>query len=1014
MRWDTDFTRTGQPTPRRTGLNGDGVADTAPQLPHALLVGADPDVVRAYLAGLLSQDTAVMYAVDPQDGRMLFANPGFEKLMGRPAAEIVGRTSQELFSAEVAETHRATNELVIRDRSVQAEAETALDSSGTLRHYVSHKFPLFDAAGTITAIGGLSVDVTELEVERRESRSAQREAESRFRSVFENAPVGQVFSDMDGRIISANASLAEMLGYQPADLIGMRALDLVTAVEAVIEEARALRTGEVSTVSSVQTMRHRDGHEVLVRIISALLPGADDEPQWWASMIVDLREEERARVELKRAHAEAVRATNRIRLLHAIATAANEARTLDELAPHVLRLVLDEFGWSQGALAQWTTDPAAAPRLTHVIGTGALAENAELLTPPSGDLPAFCTQDDNYAVVVPVAGRRAGPLALVFTGPAETLDARRLEMLSVVGGECSRVVEREEAARRTRESEVWFRTVFDASPLPMGLSLGETGKYVAVNEALCHLVGRSRDQLIGASASEIIHPDDVALADPAGAAAAAAPDGRHSVEMRLRRANGTDAITNVSLTWMDDPDGNRLLLAQMEDITARRTAEIALRNQAERDSLTGLANRSFLSHLLTQMGDDATDCVLLFIDLDGFKIINDTRGHDIGDEVLVEVAARLQASVRPSDLVCRFGGDEFVIAFRTGAPGDTDLALQMSRRVADRVEAALAAPITTTSGVARITASIGIAGCALVPGVPHDLLQRADTAMYRAKRLGKDRSAVYDAGLHDETIEYQRTASALRNALAERRFVVHYQPIVRLHDEVIVGFEALVRLYDEAGRLVPPDRFIGVAEQSQLIVPMGSWVLQEACRTIARLRKLTRRELVVSVNVAAQQAARSDLACTVSAALADADLPASALSLELTESALLDADDATLAQLQGLRERGVLIALDDFGTGYSSLTYLRQLPVTQIKVDRSFVCGLATDDGDTAIVRAVTNLASDFGLFWIAEGVETREQLEALVALGGHGYAQGYLFSRPLPENELLPLLGLAEAQLAS
>jgi diguanylate cyclase (GGDEF)-like protein len=465
---------------------------------------------------------------------------------------------------------------------------------------------------------------------------------------------------------------------------------------------------------------------------------------------------------------------------------------------------------------------------------------------------------------------------------------------------------------------------------------------------------------------------------------------------------------------MDDPDGNRLLLAQLEDITARRTAEIALRNQAERDSLTGLANRSFLSRLLTQMGDDATDCVLLFIDLDGFKMINDARGHDVGDEVLVEVAARLRASVRPSDVVCRFGGDEFVIAFRTGVPGDTDLALWMSRQVSDRVEAALAAPITTTSGPARITASIGIAGCALVPGVPHDLLQRADTAMYRAKRLGKDRSAVYDADLHDETVEYQRTAAALRNALAERRFVVHYQPIVRLRDEAIVAFEALVRLYDEAGRLVPPDRFIGVAEQSQLIVPMGSWVLQEACRTIARLRKLTGRELVVSVNVAAQQAARSDLACTVTAALAEAGLPASALSLELTESALLDADDATLAQLQGLRERGVLIALDDFGTGYSSLTYLRQLPVTQIKVDRSFVCGLATDDGDTAIVRAVTNLASDFGLFWVAEGIETQEQLDALVALGGNGYAQGYLFSRPVPEEELYPLLGLDARQLAS
>jgi diguanylate cyclase (GGDEF)-like protein/PAS domain S-box-containing protein len=993
------------------------VPDTEPHEPPKTALPAaasDPEVVHAYLNGVLSHDIGVMYARSPDDGRILFANAGFEKLVGLPAAQIVGRTSQELFSAEVAAGHRATDELVLRDGRAHTAAETAVDAEGSLRHCVSHKFPLFGPDGAIIAVGGLSVDVTELETERRASRLAQLQAESQFRTVFEHAPIGQVFSNMDGRITAINAPLARMLGYDPAELIGRRALDLVTAEGAVIEEARALRSRAADSISSVRTMLHRDGHEILVRIISALLPGADGEPQWWASMIVDLREEERARVELKRAHAEAVQATDRIRLLHAIATAANEARTLDELAPHVLRLVLAGFDWSQGALAQWTTDEHRAPRLTHVIGSGALAERAELLTPPSGDLPAFCALGDSYAVVVPVAGRRAGPVALVFAGPPETLDAKRLEMLSLVGGECSRVAEREEAARRSRESEHRFRTVFDASPLPMALSLGDTGTYVAVNEALCRLVGRSHDELIGASAREIIHPEDIGLADPAGAAAAAAPDGRHSVEMRLRHANGSDAIANIGLTWMNGPDGTRLLLAQMEDITARRTAENALRHQAERDALTGLANRSHLASVLSQMGSQVTDCALLFIDLDGFKVINDTRGHDVGDEVLVEVAARLRASVRPSDLVCRFGGDEFVVVCRTGSPGDEVGALATARSVADRIEAALAPPIVTRAGTARVTASIGIASSTEVPGAPQDLLQRADTAMYRAKRLGKDRRAVYDAGLHKETVEYQRTAAALRNALAENRFVVHYQPIVRLDDESVVGFEALVRLYDEAGRLVPPDRFIGVAEQSQLIVPMGTWVLQEACRAIARLRRLTGRELVVSVNVAAQQAARSDLACTVTESLADAGLPASALSLELTESALLDADEATLAQLTSLRERGVLIALDDFGTGYSSLTYLRRLPVTQIKVDRSFVNGLTTDNGDAAIVRAVVNLAADLGLFWIAEGVETREQCGALAGFAGHGLAQGYLFSCPVPEEDLLPLLGLTRAQLAS
>ena len=251
----------------------------------------------------------------------------------------------------------------------------------------------------------------------------------------------------------------------------------------------------------------------------------------------------------------------------------------------------------------------------------------------------------------------------------------------------------------------------------------------------------------------------------------------------------------------------------------------------------------------------------------------------------------------------------------------------------------------------------------------------------------------------------------LGNALAEGRFVVHYQPIVTLADNSVVSFEALVRLVDKAGALVAPDRFIAVAEQSGLIVPMGAFVLNEACRTVAGLRELTGRPLTMAVNIAARQAARPDPLEVVRAAPDDAALPESALTLELTESALFEANEETLRQLVTLREQGVAVGLDDFGTGYSSLTYPRRFPVSHLKVDRSFVSGVAADDSDRAIVRAVTRLAEDLGLRWVAEGVETVEQRDTLAAMGP-GMAQGYLFSRQVPESQLPAVLGLGAAQL--
>jgi diguanylate cyclase (GGDEF)-like protein/PAS domain S-box-containing protein len=686
-----------------------------------------------------------------------------------------------------------------------------------------------------------------------------------------------------------------------------------------------------------------------------------------------------------------------LRLLEAVAAAAHDAPTLEALAPRVLTLVCDAFGWSGGALLS-CGEGDTTPTVAVTVGAPVLDVSTCDLDGPPGEV-----RHVRGAVVVPLAPARLRHQALVLTPSGPVLDDQR-SLLALVGSEVCRAVEREVAADRLHHNLQRFRSVFDLSPLPMALTTGFTGTYAVVNESFCRMLGRTREELLGASARDVVHPRDLHLVEPAGTAALNAADGRHREELRLLHADGSVVTAMVTLAWVAGPDGERNLLTQIEDITARRTVEELLRRQAEQDALTGVANRSHLSQFLTRLTDPAVQCVTLFIDLDGFKLINDSRGHGVGDEVLVEVARRLSGVIGRHDLVARFGGDEFVVVSPLPVAASQEGLDARARRLAAQVERVLAAPVRTDGGSAVVTASIGIAVGLVDPEHPEALVQQADTAMYHAKMLGKHRSEVYDERLHERTVAHQQTDALLRHALAEDRFVVHYQPIVDLADGYVVGVEALVRLRDLEGELVPPGRFIAAAESSGLIVPMGAYVLREGCRTVADIRRRTGRELGVSVNVAAQQAARPDLGATVIATLAEAGLPECALTLELTESALLEADGSTLRQLVGLRERGVRVGLDDFGTGYSSLTYLRTFPVSHLKVDRSFVQGMVTSSSDRAIVRAVTGLADDLGLQWVAEGIEEPAQHEAVAALG-HGLAQGFLFGRPMPEDELLAFL---------
>ncbi len=705
----------------------------------------------------------------------------------------------------------------------------------------------------------------------------------------------------------------------------------------------------------------------------------------------------------------------RLGILNAIIDAARRSESMQGLMSNVAEIICRRYPGLHGGVARFDHDgitiERTLPEATPSIDWDDLFSGlAQWVHDATGTVtPIHLASDRGLALALVFQRAAAGVYRCIAFADPDDVVPIPADMLDAVARECTYVFDREIVTIRLAEREAQLRAVFDASAIPQALMAEDSRDFAIVNDAFCRLVGYPREQLIGMSARALTHPDDIGIIEEARRAAAQRPGGQQRVERRLIGADGGIIDTDTSLTWIHMPGGGRMLLQQLSDITAQRRAERDAMAQAETDSLTGIGNRLHLVRAIDELERAGEGFGIVFLDVDSFKSINDARGHEVGDEVLKEVARRLTEASQPGDMVVRFGGDEFVVlcrgigmAARTAAGDDPGLSplSRAVRQVADTAQRILTEPIETSDGPATITVSIGICDDTIPVARALDRLQYADTAAYQAKRLGEDRKVVYDSGLHRQTTEYRRILALLRTALEEDRFVVHYQPIVDAADGRLVGVEALVRLRDEGGHLVPPGQFIDVAERSGLIVPMGSWVLAEACRTAADLRRSTGEPVHVSVNVAARQASRPDLPDIVDRALVDAGLRPDALTLELTESALLEADSSTLVRLHEMSARGIEIALDDFGTGYSSLTYLRQLPVTRIKVDQSFVSAMTTDPSSAAIVKAVTSLARDLGLTWVAEGVETAEQWAALQQLGS-GLAQGFYFARPQP----LPML---------
>jgi diguanylate cyclase (GGDEF)-like protein/PAS domain S-box-containing protein len=560
------------------------------------------------------------------------------------------------------------------------------------------------------------------------------------------------------------------------------------------------------------------------------------------------------------------------------------------------------------------------------------------------------------------------------------------------------------AHERARETSERFRLAFESGASGMALNAPD-GHFLKVNRALCAMVGYSEAELLGRGFQAITHPDDLVIDLDQHRALLDGVVDVYETEKRYVHRDGHDVWVQLGVTAVRDDDGQVLyFIVQTHDVTERRRFEEELAHRALHDPLTSLPNRALfldrLGHALQRLRRHPGHVAVLFVDLDRFKLVNDGMGHAIGDAVLLDAAKRLTDAARADDTIARFGGDEFTILCETAGRDEACL-------VAQRVLDAFERPFTHGGREFHLSASVGVRSTEASATSADVLLRDADIALYAAKENGRARYEVFDPEARMHGIDRLAIEHALRAALRRNELVLHYQPEVDLATKRIIAVEALVRWEHPERGLVPPGEFIPVAEESDLIVPLGEWVLQEACSQLAAWRRTgtVDADFRIAVNVSARQLLDPALPDKVAKALRSAGLEAEALCLEITESSVIHDTEIVRTNLSALKQLGVGLALDDFGMGFSSLSQIRALPpVDVIKVDRSFTAGLGSNDSDSAVVTAVLSLARSLGLKAVAEGVETADQLGLLCDLGCD-IGQGFHFARPQAPDDIARLL---------
>ncbi len=919
--------------------------------------------------------------------KVTYWNQCAEKLYGWSKEEALGKPLRDLVVSEENSEEAATIMAQLqRGESYSGEA-IARRKDGTLFPVLGTATPMHDEQGTLIGTIGVSTDITE----RKEGEEKLKRSQTQLAEAQRLAHIGSWEWDMATNTVTWSEELYRIHGLSPQEfeVTPESAFDPVHPKDReVVEKAVERALKDHSPFSLDLRIVHPDGTVRILHARGSVVLDEAGKPIRMLGTSQDVTEQRSTAQQLEESE-------ERFRTAFESAPLGVELVGLDKCRMRVNRALCEMLGYSEEELLgrSYTEDihpedrEISTERLRQVLN-----EEEESYKLEKRYLHASGHIVWHLKSVSLVRDSQGEPIHLICLHQD--------------------ITERKRAEKALKESRARFRAVFDQSAIGMAL-VNEEGRPIESNPALQSMLGYSAEELSNMFFVDFTHPEDVGASVTLTEELMAGQRDHFQIEKRYVRRDGQVlwGRLTVSLLRVRHEEGgeSRFAMGVVEDITERKALEQQLHHQAFHDALTDLPNRHLFVDRLGQAlrrtkRSKTSQVAVLFMDLDNFKVINDSLGHEVGDRLLTQVARRLQAVLRPTDTVARLGGDEFVVLLE-----DVE-ALSEATQVADRIAQELKAGFALDIGQEVFTtASIGITlGDSQEECKAEDLLRRADVAMYQAKRGGKAHYKVFEKNMDEQALERLTLESELRRALEQEEFEVHYQPKVLLEHSrnLIRGFEALLRWKHPERGLLFPKEFIGVAEETGLIVPIGRWVLREAFgqACLWQQRHPLPLPLIVGVNLSARQFRSPTLVEDVARALEETGTAPSSVELEITENIAMEDTSSALGTVKELKRLGVQICLDDFGTGYSSLSYLTHFPADVLKIDRSFVGRIGGKPEDTLLLPAIINLGHDLGLKVIAEGVETSEQLALLRRMGCY-FAQGYYFSKAVPAEKANALL---------
>jgi len=921
------------------------------------------------------EDLPVMvYAVEPAPPYSpIYVSPAFAEF-GYPLERWTQDPQIWLSVIHPDDQGRIFSETVSSTQSGQeVEYEYRIISADGREHWVHDRGCLVrDKDGNVTHRQGVIFDISvqkHAEDNRRQAEAGLVESESRYRALFENANDIIYVHDLEGNYLSLNQAGEKAFGYTRDEVLKLNMRDV--AVPGHLERARTKLAEKINGQAKQTTYEAdcitKDGRILTLEINSSVVH-KNGEPIAIQGIARDVTQRKRTDDALKRSE----------RAYRDLFENAN-----DLIYTHDLRGNFTSLNRAGERITGYSRDEALMMNLSQVVAPEFLDGARQMIADKlaNGGSSAYELE------IISKSGER---VSLELSTRLISEDG----MPVGVQGIGRDITARKEAEASLHKAVSLFSSTFESTADGI-IVVNHVGEVTACNKKLIEMwnipssviATKEARQVAEYVASQTISAEgflkglDKLYADPMSVAT-------DLIELR----NGRIYERYSQPQFLEGVPVGRVCC--FRDVTERERSEEKLRHYALHDTLTNLPNRvSFMDHLKQAIGrramNPANQFAVLFLDLDRFKIINDSLGHVVGDKLLVALAQRLKASIRPGDVVARLGGDEFTVLLnRTGD-------IKEVARVAERLQSQIAQPFRIDNYEVFTTSSIGIIIADDLPREADDFLRDADTAMYRAKSAGKARYEIFDRQMHAHNLNVLQLETDLRHAIEREEFDVYYQPIVNLDTGRVREFEALIRWRHPLHGLISPDTFIQVAEETGMIIPIGQWILEMACRHTAGWQKYATIRLSTSVNLSAKQLVHPHLTSQIRQVLEETKLDPRQLKLEVTESTVMENSERSLSVLSELSALGVSLSTDDFGTGYSSLSYLHRFPFSRLKIDRSFIAKMDEDEKSAAIVKTILMLGENLDIEVVAEGIETEYQLELLRALGCR-LGQGYIFSEPV------------------